>query len=73
VKWYPQMINHAVIIADPDLNSGWMQWESVLAYGPLDSRFCIIVHKPRFKRLTSLANVVFDKMFSDSYEPTRSS
>ncbi len=70
VKWYPHMINHAVIIANHDRQSGWVQWESVLPYVPFPSRPSVIVYKPTFEPLISAINDSFDKMFGSSNTPT---
>jgi len=69
VKWYPHMINHAVVIADPDKEGGWAQWESLLPYEPLSQRRCFIAHKPRYASLVRSIDAVFEKMFDSSEDP----
>ena len=69
VGWYKDMINHAIVIADPDRDSGWIQWESVLPYVYVPERPCVVVYKPRFEGLIASINASFDQMFDASELP----
>jgi hypothetical protein len=66
VRWYPEMLHHTIIIADIGLDSGWVQWESVLPYGPLDKRPCVVIHEPKYKNLIKIIDTIFEEILDAS-------
>jgi hypothetical protein len=70
VSWYPHMINHAIILGDPERERGWALIESVLPCAPLSSRPCTIVYNPQFKGLISSIDDSFEGMFQSGEKPS---
>jgi hypothetical protein len=71
VRWYPHAIHHAILLADTERSSGWVQVESVLPFSIPNLRPGWRAYRSHQEQLVISISHIFEKMWEESAEPSK--
>jgi hypothetical protein len=69
VRWSEHFLFHSIVLADTDLDSGWVQVDSVLPYSETLSRPSYTIFKKDLNKTVKEAQYIFDALWNDAKKP----